>query len=145
MAREMAADIGDNVTVEMLRWAVTHCDGASTLNQAVAEFADAKRREANDLEHAERLFLYERYLETRRERERQQVEAAADRARKSAISAGPISKDSAYIVYQEAAADERIRFLVREPRLSLEEWIAAGEPSVHTIRGTRDLQKAASG
>jgi hypothetical protein len=49
------------------------------------------------------------------------------------------------MVYKEAADLERLRFEIREPRLEFQEWVDAGQPAVHQIRGARGLQAKLTG
>jgi hypothetical protein len=128
------------LTVRQLRWILAHATDDANLPEALSEFADAERLEAEAIAHNDRQRVYFEYLERRREREREHVQRAADDAKQAAIAAGPISRDNAYLIYKEAADAERVRFEIREPRLDFQEWLDAGKPAVHQIRGIRELQ-----
>lgn len=136
---EMLKQDGE-LTVRQWRWILAHATDDATIPEALSEFADAERLEAETVAHNDRQRVYFEYLDRREEREREQVQQAADDAKQAAIAARPISKDSAYMVYKEAADTERVRFEIREPRLDFQEWVDAGMPDVHEIRGVRDLQ-----
>jgi hypothetical protein len=123
-----------------LRWILAHATDDATIPEALSEFADAERLEAESIAHNDRQRVYFEYLERRQEREREHVQRAADDAKQSAIAAGPISRDDAYMVYKEAADVERLRFEIREPRMDFQEWLDTGKPAVHQISGIRDLQ-----
>ena len=117
----------------------------ATIPEALSKLAEAKRREAQDIAHGDRQRAFFAYLEGRREREREQVQRAADEAKRAAIASGPISRDGAYFVYKEAADLERLRFEIREPCLEFQAWIDAGKPAVHQLGGVRDMHAKLAG
>ena len=43
------------------------------------------------------------------------------------------------------ANEQALRFEIREPRLEFQEWLDAGQPAVHQIRGARGLQAKLTG
>jgi hypothetical protein len=137
--------LNTGLTVRQLRWILTHATDSATIPEALSELADDERREADAIAHNDRQRVYFEYLERRREREREHVQQAADDAKQAAIAAGPISRDRAYMVYKEAADLERLRFEIREPRLEFQEWIDAGKPAIHQIRGARATQAKLTG
>jgi hypothetical protein len=132
--------VNTELTVGQLRRILRSAPDDATIAEGLEELATAERREAADMAHGVRLTAYNEYIAHRRERESEHVQQAADNAKQAAVAAGPISRDRAYMVYKEAADLERLRFEVREPHLEFQEWIDAGEPAVHQIRGLRDLQ-----
>jgi hypothetical protein len=119
----------DNITVKQLRWILSHADNDATTGEALEEFADTKRREAEGIAHGAKLTAYSEYVTRRREREREAVQGAYDEAKQAAIAAAPISKERLHLESTEAADLERLRFEVREPQLTFEEWLDAGSPA----------------
>jgi hypothetical protein len=112
----------------------------ATIAEGLEELADAERVEVESIEHGARFTAYNEYVARRRERESEQVQQTAADAKQAAIKAGPISPESAGVIFREAADLERLRFEVREPRLEFQEWIDAGKPAVHQIGRIRNLQ-----
>ena len=117
-----------------LRWIFHHADAELTIEEAVEAAADAEEQEDAVGEHQALVEEYHRYCTRRRERERDLPQRAFEEAREAAIRRGPISREGALAAGKEASDVERVRFEVYEPRLSFDEWIAAGRPEVHTTR-----------
>ncbi len=138
--REPHAALNTELTVGQLRWILRVATDESTIAEALQELAEAERREAADLEHAERMRAYHAYVARRQEREREQVQRAYADAKQAAIDAGPISRERVHVVSAEAADLERLRFEVREPLLQFEEWVDGGQPAVHKTRGAEALR-----
>jgi hypothetical protein len=134
--------VNSELTVGELKWILLAADDDATLAEARRQLADVKRREAADLEHAARQRLYHQYLERRQEREHAAVQSAYSEAKQAALRTGPISRESLHVVAMEAADLERLRFEIREPRLAWEDWLDAGKPDVHRIKGAEHLPAA---
>jgi hypothetical protein len=123
------------LTIGKLKRILRTASDDATIPQALAELADAERQEAEGIAHGARLTAYNEYVARRREREHEAVQGAYDKTKQETIDAGPVSRERVHAVSGEAADLERLRFELREPALSFEEWIDAGQPAVHTIRG----------
>ena len=57
------------ITMGELKRILRTADDDATIGEAVEQLAEARRREIDDLEHVDRMRLYEQYLERRRGRE----------------------------------------------------------------------------
>jgi hypothetical protein len=132
--------LNTELTVGQLRRILRTAPDDATIAEGLEELANAERCEAADMAHGVRLTAYNEYIAHRRERERDTSSRPPTTLNRPRLLLAPISRDRAYMVYKEAADLERLRFEIREPRLEFQEWIDAGKPAVHQIRGVRDLQ-----
>jgi hypothetical protein len=128
----------EEITVGQLKRILRTATDEATITEAIEELAEADRRETAALEHGARVTAYNEYIARRREREHEAVQGAFTAAKEAVIAARPISREDAYMVGKEAADTERLRFEVREPLLTFEEWSAEGEPAFHEIHSARN-------
>jgi hypothetical protein len=124
------------ITVGELKRVLALASDDATIPEALEELAEADRRDDEALAHGERQGAYHAYLARRRERY-EAVQGAYHERKEATIAAGPVSRERVHAVSAEAADRERSRFEIREPALSFEEWLDAGSPEIHEIRGVR--------
>jgi hypothetical protein len=130
----------EEITVGQLKRILRTATDEATITEAIEEVAEADRQETAALEHGARVTAYNEYIARRGEREHEAVQGAFTAAKEAVIAARPISREDAYMVGMEAADTERLRFEVREPLLTFEEWLDAGQPEIHEIRSARNLK-----
>jgi hypothetical protein len=131
----------EEITVGQLKRILRTATDEHTIPEAIEALAEADRRETEDLEHGARVTAYNEYIARRREREHEAVQGAYDEAKQEAIRSRPeIDRERLHVVAMEAADPERLRFEIREPTLSFEEWLDAGQPEIHEIRSAPTLK-----
>jgi hypothetical protein len=125
----------EELTVGQLKRILLTADDAATIPEALEQLAADRSREAADAEHIERQRAYDAYVQRRLGREREYVQRAADDAKQTALTAAPVSHERLAVVFQEAAERARLHYEVHAPYLQFAEWCAAGEPTIHEIKG----------